>query len=134
MRECTTAGNTFAPENAPWQFLGVTMNKKQKIVLWAGIVVTVLMLTFLPTRDTVSVQTSQGEWTLRNIIRYRLIFSASAKDIKYLWLCLQCVVVWGMTWGLIAAFSSRPRQAYKKKEYSVMSPIDRIIDKWMRGK
>jgi hypothetical protein len=110
------------------------MNKKQKKVLWAGIVVTVLMLIFPPTREIVSVQTSQSGWTFRNIVRYKLIFAASAKDIKYLWLCLQCVVVWGMTWGLIATFRSRPKQVYKKKAYSVMHPIDRIIDKWSRGK
>lgn len=115
------------------------MNKKQKIVLSVGIVVTVLMVIFPPIRDSVLVQTLQSGLTFRRTIRYRLLFALSVKDIQYLWLCVQCVVVWGVTAGLIATFRSRPKQevtpqADEKQEHRVVQPVDKIIKKRLRGK
>jgi hypothetical protein len=99
-------------------------------------VATVFMVIFPPIRTTL-VETFPSGGTFRSAIHYRLVFAGPVKDIQYLRLCLQCLVVWGLAVGLIATFRSRHKEEVTpqapKKKYPMEQPIDRIISGRLRG-
>ena len=77
------------------------MTIKEKMVLWVGVVIIVIITIYPPVQSTVSYQSSSGVSTFRQVVRYKFLFTDSMEKIHRGRLLLQYLAVLIITASIV---------------------------------